>query len=241
MARIPPCASRQHRRAPQLASHKQRGLGSNTRRARTPMPAAMLGRAIRGEKEHPCQGLRWVAHLPVARAEYRSPSGSIQASPCSSRAAYLAADELASARSGEERRKKSRAPGIRVSLVTFFARAKKVTLGRGRSIPDSNNAGEARSTKNNITPHPTPLPQGDKMKSRPKGGFDIQTLDPGFRRGDSKENFAGMTKKKNSTSPWRRTSPSPSASNPFFHRRTAGRIRTVPAPWRASAPSPGRR
>jgi len=42
---------------------------------------AMLGRAMRGEKEHPCQGSRWVAHLPVARAEYRSPSGGMQASP----------------------------------------------------------------------------------------------------------------------------------------------------------------
>jgi hypothetical protein len=40
-------------------------------------------------------------HTPVARAEYRRPTGSIQASPCSSRAALFAADELASARWGE--------------------------------------------------------------------------------------------------------------------------------------------
>ena len=49
--------------------------------------------------------------VPVARAEYRSPTGSFQASPCSSRAAYSAADELASARWGEERKGMSRAPG----------------------------------------------------------------------------------------------------------------------------------
>src|SRR3989344_4115503 len=54
---------------------------------------------------------RGVFIYPVAHAEYRSPSGSIQASPCSSRAAYYAADELASARSGEKRRTVSRAPG----------------------------------------------------------------------------------------------------------------------------------
>jgi len=46
-----PCASRRHRRAPQLASRQQRGLGSNTRRANTPIPAAMLGRAIRGGEQ----------------------------------------------------------------------------------------------------------------------------------------------------------------------------------------------
>jgi hypothetical protein len=32
--------------------------------------------------------------------------------------------------------------------------------------------------------------RGDKKKSRPKGGFVIQTLDPGFRRGDEKEKAA---------------------------------------------------
>ena len=56
----------------------KRGLGSNTRRASTPMPAAVLGRAIRGWKEHPCQGLRWVANPPVSRTEHRSEVGSIR-------------------------------------------------------------------------------------------------------------------------------------------------------------------
>ena len=61
-------------------------LAVSTRKARPPNPEKVL--LIR----------------PVARAEYHSPSGSFQASLCSSRAAYFAADELASARSGEERR-----------------------------------------------------------------------------------------------------------------------------------------
>ncbi len=70
--------------------------------------------------------------VPVAAAEHRSPSGGFQASPCLSRAALWAADELASARSGEERRESSRAPGG-VVLVTFAET--KVTQGAGRSNP----------------------------------------------------------------------------------------------------------
>jgi hypothetical protein len=43
-----PCASRRSRRAPQLAGRQLRASGSNTRRATPPIPAARLGRAIRG-------------------------------------------------------------------------------------------------------------------------------------------------------------------------------------------------
>ena len=71
-----------------------------------------------------------------------------------------------SARWGEKRRNQSRAPGG-VVLVTFAET--KVTQGAGAEQPAIMllSVGEA-----------------DTMKSRPRGGFVIQTLDPGFRRGD---------------------------------------------------------
>jgi len=46
-------------RTPTRRAHTTR-LGLDTGCATTPGPAAMLGRAIRGGKAHPCQGLRWV-------------------------------------------------------------------------------------------------------------------------------------------------------------------------------------
>jgi hypothetical protein len=139
--------------APGMARAKSTQKKARPNGTNTPMPAAMLGRAIReGSKTLPRFGFQ----VPVARAEYRSPSGGFQASSCSSQAAYCAADELASARSGEgeaefsrksgglprrrtgaprigaprARRKLSRAPG-RVSFGYFSLHKQRKVTSRG--------------------------------------------------------------------------------------------------------------
>ena len=99
-----------------------------------------LGCAIRCLKNifHLCTSVKWndgFFRVPVARAEYRSPSGSFQASPCLSRAALFAADELASARSGEERKEGVARFGVSFSLVTFSWTSKRKSpwVGGGAS------------------------------------------------------------------------------------------------------------
>ena len=100
---------------------------------------AELGCAIRGLNTFPlCMSVKWndgFFRVPVARAEYRSPSGSFQASPCLSRAALFAADELASARSGEERKEGVARSGVSFSLVTFSWTSKRKSpwVGGGAS------------------------------------------------------------------------------------------------------------
>jgi hypothetical protein len=115
-------------RSPNSPAAVKRGSGSIMRLATPPGLARCSARDTgrlathlrpwRGDFSKPPypQITMWISgargfHIPVARAEYRRPTGGSQASPCSSRAAYWAADELASARWGEERRGMSRAPG----------------------------------------------------------------------------------------------------------------------------------
>ena len=100
-----------------------------------------LGRAIRGLRNtFPLfTSVKWndrFFQAPVARAEYRSPSGSFQASPCLSRAALFVADELASARSGEERKEAVARSGVSFSLVPFsWTSKRKEPRVQGRSHP----------------------------------------------------------------------------------------------------------
>jgi hypothetical protein len=91
MARHPPCASRRHRRAPQLAGRYTTRLGLKHEARENPDSGCDARARHTGEIEHPCQGLWWGAHLPVARAEYRSPTGSSQASTDRARGAFLSA------------------------------------------------------------------------------------------------------------------------------------------------------
>ena len=102
--------------------------------------------------------------IPVARAEYRRPTGSIQASPCSSRAAYFAADELASAWWGEERRRMSRAPGR--AFFGFFLCTSKDKFDGIEFVPPKA-ARRARAMEGPRTRNP-PAVRGTVITTRPQ-------------------------------------------------------------------------
>jgi len=112
-------------------------LGLDTRRARTPMPSAMLGRAIRGGKEYPCQGSRWVAKSPVGASRAPSEAGSRREPFDRARAALCAAGELGE-RPAEARRTGNRANCARRSdrggflLVTFLCPSKEKSPAVGQ-------------------------------------------------------------------------------------------------------------
>jgi len=73
---------------------------------------------------------------PVARAEYRSPTGSIQASPVFEPVARsVRPASQASADSGEKRRKQSAAPGGLFFRGFLLAEQKKATQGAGAEPP----------------------------------------------------------------------------------------------------------
>lgn len=124
-------------RAPQLAGRKQRAPGSNTGCAKTPGPAARFGRAIRGGKEHPCQGLRWLAHHPVGASRAPSKAGGIRETFDRARGAYFAPGELGE-RPAVARRAGHRAYSARRSdrggflLVTFLCPSKEKSPAVGQ-------------------------------------------------------------------------------------------------------------
>jgi hypothetical protein len=132
MARLPLALLAGPRRAPQLAGRKIRAPGSNTGRATSPGTGCDARRAIRGEKEHPCQGSRWVGSPPVSRTEHRSEAGGSREPFDRARAALLAAGELGErpasrGAQGTARIARGERPGRAFFWVLFFARAKKST------------------------------------------------------------------------------------------------------------------
>ena len=126
--------------ARQLVGRKPRGSTRTGARLTAPARAAMLGGGYGDPKTPPRQGLRWVATLPVSQAEHRARPGVFACLLIEPEARFPAPGELGE-RPAEARRAGHRAswarrsdPGV-LSLVPFFARAKKGTQGAGAEPP----------------------------------------------------------------------------------------------------------
>jgi hypothetical protein len=111
--------------AAQLVGRLQRGSTRTGARLNTPGGAPMLGGGYGNLKTPPCKGSRWAAPVPVGanrapqREERREPRGF-----------------------GAAKR-----PGVLLFGDFLLDKQEKVTLGRGRSIPDSNTRPQAARQK----------------------------------------------------------------------------------------------
>jgi hypothetical protein len=137
---------RRHGSPPDFHECSASPSGSNTRLASPDFPCDAR-RRLRGFEN--TNGAVVFSPTPFGAPARRSPSaqepeGRREGSRRSPASTGMCCRATSQARG--EKRGSFRAIRGRVSLVTFFARAKKVTLGRGRSIPDSNHAAGGRST-----------------------------------------------------------------------------------------------
>jgi hypothetical protein len=135
-----PCASRPNRHAPQLAGRWETRLGLEHEARDYPDSGCDARARHTGWKSTPQPGIEVGCSPPVSRTEHRSEAGSFQASPCSSRAAYFAADELASARLREEHREPRVLCAVSDPGVFSFGdfslhEQRKVTQGAGAEPP----------------------------------------------------------------------------------------------------------
>ena len=111
-------------------------------------PRSVLGSLRRGyERPNSFLHVEVFFKTPYGAPEHRQPLPASPKGRGREARASRTAQGRAVARPARQRREAQGESAIRgrVSLVTFFARAKKVTLGRGRSIPDSNRAAAGRS------------------------------------------------------------------------------------------------
>src|SRR3989344_2061146 len=116
-------------------------------------------------KTPPRTGLRWFALTPVGASRAPSQAGSLRETFDRARGAYFAPGELGE-RPAVARRAGNRAYFARrcdrgvFLLVPFLCTSKEKEPAVGQ--PPTSNTRAKPARQNNITPHPNPLPQGER-------------------------------------------------------------------------------
>jgi hypothetical protein len=144
--------------ARQLAGRKIRASGSNTGSLNYSRWGCGTRRALRGSEKTflsvtPTKPVSWVFKNPLVKPSLAcgrsaGPKGRARDRERAHPAQGCAVCAPPEANAARGNRRSRRRPGGVLSLGDFsLHEQREVTLGRGRSIPDSNNTGEARSTE----------------------------------------------------------------------------------------------